>query len=119
MPRAVTAVLLGIAAGFFSGLFGIGGGLVMVPGLVVFLSLSQHRAHATSMAAIVLVAAAAAIPFAASDEVVWSHVVWLLSGSLVGAVIGARVISRVPEAWLARAFVLLAVVAAARLGLGS
>jgi uncharacterized protein len=119
MPRPLAAVLLGLAAGFFSGMFGIGGGLVMVPALVVFMSLPQHRAHATSMAAIVLVAAAAAVPFAASGEVAWRYTVWLLAGSLVGAVVGARAISRISATWLARGFVVLALAAAARLGFGS
>jgi uncharacterized protein len=118
MPRPLTAALLGIAAGFFSGLFGIGGGLVMVPGMVLWLSMTQHRAHATSMAAIVVVAAAAVIPFAADGEVIWDKVGWLLAGSLVGAVAGARLISRVSAVWLARAFVALALVAAVRLALG-
>lgn len=58
--RAVNAsltakgVLLGLLAGVMSGLFGIGGGAVLVPLLVLWLALQQHRAHATSLAAIIV-----------------------------------------------------------------
>lgn len=47
---------VGIAAGIFSGLLGVGGGVVMVPGLVLFLHQSQLHAEASSLLAIVLVA---------------------------------------------------------------
>src|SRR3954469_207289 len=50
-------VALGIAAGLASGLLGVGGGVLMVPALVIFLDESQLRAEATSLLAIVLVAA--------------------------------------------------------------
>jgi uncharacterized protein len=49
-------IALGIAAGVSSGLLGVGGGVLMVPALVLFLDLSQLRAEATSLLAIVLVA---------------------------------------------------------------
>jgi uncharacterized membrane protein YfcA len=52
--------LIGIAAGLASGLVGVGGGVLMVPGLVLFLHQSQLRAEATSLLAIVLVAAVGA-----------------------------------------------------------
>jgi uncharacterized membrane protein YfcA len=48
---------VGIAAGLASGLLGVGGGVLMVPGLVIFLNQSQLHAEATSLLAIVLVAA--------------------------------------------------------------
>jgi uncharacterized membrane protein YfcA len=48
---------IGIAAGMASGLLGVGGGVLMVPGLVIFLHQSQLHAEATSLLAIVLVAA--------------------------------------------------------------
>lgn len=118
MPRFAAIAVVGLAAGFLSGLFGIGGGLVMVPAMVLILGVRQHRAHATSMAAIVLVATAAMIPFAVGSEVDWSKVGWIAIGSLGGAAIGAWGIGRVSEVWLARSFVLLAVVAAIRLGVG-
>jgi uncharacterized membrane protein YfcA len=110
-PRAIG---LGLAAGFLGGMFGVGGGVVMVPGLVLLLSFDQHRAHATSIATIVAVATAGAIPFALEGEVAWDHGVFLMVGSLVGAYVGARFVARIPAVWLARAFVALSMVAAVR-----
>jgi uncharacterized membrane protein YfcA len=53
-------VALGVAAGFVSGLFGVGGGIVFVPALAVVLGLGQLRAEATSLLAILPVAAVGA-----------------------------------------------------------
>jgi uncharacterized membrane protein YfcA len=59
----VRLILIGFLAGLASGLFGVGGGIVMVPLLVWLVAFDQHRAHATSLAAIVVIAAAGAIVF--------------------------------------------------------
>jgi uncharacterized membrane protein YfcA len=56
--RFVRITLIGTAAGFFSGLFGVGGGTVMVPLLVVWLGYGEREATGTSLMAIVLIAAA-------------------------------------------------------------
>ena len=53
---AIAAVAVGVAAGVTSGMLGIGGGVLFVPGLVFFLGLSQLSAEATSLLAIVPVA---------------------------------------------------------------
>lgn len=62
MPSRRTLRLAGVgtAAGVFSGLFGVGGGIVMVPMLVLALSYGEREATGTSLAAIVLIAGAAA-----------------------------------------------------------
>ena len=104
---------LGLAAGFIGGLFGVGGGIVMVPGLVLLLGFEQHRAHATSLAAIVVSATSAGIPFVFDGAVAWDTAGFLLIGSMVGAALGARSIVRISPVWLARAFVAIAIVAAA------
>jgi len=117
MATSLKAGLIGLAAGFIGGLFGIGGGIVMVPGLVLFLSMDQHRAHATSVAVIVVTASAAVVPFAIDAEVDWGTAGWLLVGSMAGAYAGARVIGRIPAVWLARAFVVITVIAAARMAI--
>jgi uncharacterized membrane protein YfcA len=50
----ITAILIGLAAGVLSGLIGIGGGIIMVPALVFFLSYTQHQAQGTSLATLTL-----------------------------------------------------------------
>ncbi len=52
----IGAIAIGLAAGVLAGLLGVGGGVLFVPGLVIFLSLTQHQAEATSLLAIVPVA---------------------------------------------------------------
>jgi uncharacterized membrane protein YfcA len=50
------AIAIGVAGGIVAGLLGVGGGVLFVPGLVIFLNLSQHQAEATSLLAIIPVA---------------------------------------------------------------
>jgi uncharacterized protein len=52
----IGAIAIGAAGGVVAGLLGVGGGVLFVPGLVVFLGLNQHQAEATSLLAIVPVA---------------------------------------------------------------
>jgi uncharacterized protein len=57
----IGAIAIGVAAGVVAGLLGVGGGVLFVPGLVIFLDLTQHQAEATSLLAIVPVAIVGAI----------------------------------------------------------
>ncbi len=115
MPRLLTAIPIGLVAGFASGLFGIGGGVIVVPALVLFLGFSQHRASGTSTATILASSAAALVVFSGEGEVDWRAAAYLLSGSAVGAWLGARNLSRVPDRWLSLAFSVVMVVAALRM----
>jgi len=58
--RTLTLAAIGTAAGLFSGLFGVGGGVVMVPLLILLLGYGEREATGTSLAAIVLIVAVAA-----------------------------------------------------------
>jgi uncharacterized membrane protein YfcA len=91
------AVAVGVAAGVLSGLLGVGGGIVMVPLLVAVVGLGQHEAHATSLAAIVPIAAVGAARFAAAGNVDPVLAALLAAGSLVGAPLGARLMARTHE----------------------
>jgi uncharacterized protein len=115
MKRTAVAASLGLAAGFIGGLFGVGGGTVMVPALVLWLGLSQHRAHATSTTAIIATASASLVQFARDGEVVWSSAGFVLIGALTGAYFGARFMARIPAEWLARGFFVLVMIAATRM----
>ena len=76
--RALKLAAIGTAAGVFSGLFGVGGGTVMVPLLVLWLGYGPREATGTSLAAIVFIAA-----FAAATQGAYGNV-RLLDGILIG-----------------------------------
>ena len=83
-PRRILLVIAtGVGAGFLSGLFGVGGGLVIVPALMAVLRMDQRRASATSLAAIIVTAAVGSGTYALHGEVSWAGAallvgVWLL-----------------------------------------
>ena len=103
---------LGVAVGVLSGLFGVGGGVLIVPGLVLLTRMGQRRAHATSLAAIAPVAAAGAAGYALAAAVDWPAALVVGLASAAGAAVGTRALLRIPERWLARGFVLFLLVAA-------
>jgi uncharacterized membrane protein YfcA len=115
------AALIGVVAGFLSGLFGIGGGVVIVPAFVLILKLDQYRSAATSVATIVVTAAAALVTFVVTatgeDQISWTAAIIVFSGSAVGAVVGARYLERIPEYALTGVFALVMAVGAARMAL--
>jgi uncharacterized protein len=97
LRAAAPAVGIGLVAGMLSGLLGVGGGIIMVPLLVAVLALSQHQAHATSLAAIVPIGAIGALTFGLDGEVDLEVAGLLALGALMGAPIGARIMARIQE----------------------
>jgi hypothetical protein len=110
-------VVLGLAAGFIGGLFGVGGGLLVVPGLVLWLHFEQRRASATSLATIVASSSAAATRFAVDGSVEFDTAFVLFIGAGLGAFAGARLAGHLPNYWLARGFVAIVVLSGVRLAL--
>ena len=109
------AGVLGLVAGGVAGLFGVGGGVVVVPGLVLWIGMSQYRASGTSVAAIVASSAAALSFFAIDGRVEWWAVVLIFVGSGTGAWLGARFVTHIPEFALTAAFAAVMLIAAVRL----
>ncbi len=111
----VKSLALGAVAGVVAGLFGVGGGVIVVPGLVLWLALSQQEASGTSTATIVASSAAAMIAFGISGDVDWSAAGFLLVGSVAGAWLGAWVADRVNERILAISFAAVLTIAGVRM----
>lgn len=105
-------VAVGVAAGLLSGLFGVGGGIVMVPAMVLLIGFGQHRANATSLAAIVPIAAVGAFVFGRADSVNLLAAVLLAAGSLLGVQLGARAMNRLSDERLSFIFGAFLIVAA-------
>ncbi len=109
------AVIIGVVAGFLSGLLGIGGGVVIVPAFVLWLRIDQFRAAATSVATIVVTASAALVTFGIGGAVDWRAALIIFVGSATGAVLGARYLERIPEWSLAAVFSVVMTVGAVRM----
>jgi hypothetical protein len=109
------AVLLGFAAGALSGMFGVGGGILFVPTLSLVVGLSHLEAQATSLAAIIPVAAVGAWRQHEYGNVRWRTALGVGLASAVGVAGGVVLADALSDAALRRLFAVLLIVVAARL----
>lgn len=114
VPMSATAVGGGLVAGAAAGLFGVGGGVLLVPLLVLLLKRSQHVAHATSLVAITLAAITGTARFALDGSVAWAGGAAVAVGAIAGARFGARFLPKLSESGLRRLFAVALLVLAAR-----
>jgi hypothetical protein len=113
--RLGRAAGLGLAAGFLSGLFGVGGGILIVPVLVLALHMNQRLAHGTSLGAVLPIAISGVIGYGVEGEVDWPVALALVVGAIVGAVIGTHALQVLPVRVLAYAFSAVLLLSALRL----
>ncbi len=110
--NTVILMIVGVAVGLLSGMFGIGGGTVIVPALV-WLGFSQRNAAATSMLAIVPTSISGVLSYAYNGNVDWIAAMLLFCGMFVGGQIGSWLLSRLPELvlrWVFVAFLVFVVI---------
>ena len=100
-----TYIGVGLLAGLLSGLFGVGGGTVIVPLLVMFLTFYQRLAAGTSLAAIVPTATVGVISYAVGGHVDWLAAILLAVGAIVGTQIGTWMLPRISQTALRWTFV--------------
>jgi len=107
----VLVVILGFAGGILAGLFGVGGGILFVPTLVLVLGLTQVHAEATSLLAILPTVLVGAWRQSRHGNVDWRAALLVGLGSVVGVLAGTAIQQRVPVRQLSYGFsILLAVV---------
>ena len=119
-PRGIAVmVVVGVLVGLLSGLFGIGGGTIIVPALV-WLGLTQRHAAATSMLAIIPTSVSGVLSYAVNGNVDWIAALLVFIGMFVGGQIGSLLLSRLSEVVLRWAFVVFMafVILAGLLGVG-
>lgn len=97
--------LLGMAAGVVSGLFGVGGAVVIVPGLVLLAKLPQHSAHGTSLAALLpAVGILGVLEYHRRGQVNIPYAAMIAVGILLGAFVGAKLAGGISEPMLRKLF---------------
>ena len=111
----ILLLVVGLGAGFLSGVFGVGGGILVVPGLMIFVKMEQRRAHGTSLAAVLPIAVASLATYWAHGHVDWPVALWLALGALAGAYVGASLLAVISKRNLALIFSIVLVVVGVRL----
>ncbi len=108
----LTLVGIGVASGFLSALFGVGGGILVVPALVLLLRFDSKAATATSLAAIGITAVAGTFSFSLFDHVHWDSAALVGLPALAGSIVGVRAQSLVSSRTLTRLFALFVIAVA-------
>jgi uncharacterized membrane protein YfcA len=111
----VTLVGIGLVSGFFGALFGVGGGIVIVPLLTLFCRFDQRRASATSLAAILVSSVAGAVTYALHGEVKPGAAMVVGLPAVIGVLGGTAVQQRVPLQKLSYGFAVLLAAVGVRL----
>jgi uncharacterized protein len=105
--RTLKLAAIGTAAGLYSGLFGVGGGTVLVPLLILWLGYGEREAAGTSLAAIVVIAAMATVVQGAYGNVVLAKGLLVGAPAVLGALAGTWLQQRVRTETLGLLFALL------------
>ncbi len=114
LPRGLVAAL---GAGVLSGLFGIGGGIVKVPAMILWMEVPTKVATATSNFMIGVTGTAGAAIYYTTGSVLPSIVAPVTIGVFAGAMLGSRLSSRVRSVWLVRIFAVVLLATAVQLAL--
>ncbi len=112
--RFCAVALIGAAAGILAGMFGVGGGMVIVPALTAVMGMTQRRAAATSLAAIIVTSAAGALSYGLAGEVCLPAMLCVSCGAICGTQIGTWLLRILPERilpWIFCAFACCIIVA--------
>jgi uncharacterized membrane protein YfcA len=101
----VLYIILGLIAGIFGGMFGIGGGTILIPALVFLFGLTQHQAQGTTLAIMVPpIGLLAAWRYWQTGNVKLSPAAFICAGFLVGGLIGANLVQNLSDPLLKKLF---------------
>ncbi|NLL81580.1 MAG: sulfite exporter TauE/SafE family protein [Tissierellia bacterium] len=95
---------LGLITGIINGLFGSGGGMIIVPALGYFLGLKEYKAHATAISIILPITIISTIVYFLSNSISIATSLFVMAGSLLGSYIGAKSLKKIPSKILSKAF---------------
>jgi uncharacterized membrane protein YfcA len=115
LHRSLRLAVIGTLAGLFSGLFGVGGGSVIVPLLVLWLGYGEHAATATSLAAIIFIAGFAALTQGLYGNVHVLDAILIGVPAVAGVLIGTWLQQRIPARTVSLLFAGVLVLSAAEL----
>ena len=115
----LSLVLIGILAGILSGLVGVGGGVIMVPLLVLLLGFNQHQAQGTSLAVLVVpVTAVAVYTYHKEGFIDWRYVGIIAMFFVIGGYFGSKIAVGLDQKMLKKVFGFILLIIAGKMLLG-
>ena len=116
MSLVVTLILIGVFAGILGGLVGVGGGIIIVPALIYFLSMSQHEAQGTSLGVIIMPVGIFAVwNYYQKGFVNFKYAAIIAVGFLVGGYLGSKISLSISQEVLKKVFATLMIVIAVKI----
>lgn len=108
-------IIIGIVTGFANGLFGAGGGTIVVPAIEKFLNVEAHKAHATAIAIILPLSILSTFIYVKGVSIDFKMIMYVSIGGVIGGFIGAKFLNKLSSKWLHKIFGIFMIVAAVRM----
>nr|WP_164489001.1 sulfite exporter TauE/SafE family protein [Romboutsia sp. Marseille-P6047] len=107
--------VIGLFTGFINGVFGSGGGTLLVPILNNFLKVEEHKSHATALAIIIFLSTTSSIIYISKGTYDIKLTIQAAIGSIIGGIIGAKLLCKVTGKFLRISFGIVMIIAALRM----
>jgi len=108
-------VILGLFTGLINGLFGSGGGTLLVPGMIFVLGVEEHKAHATAISIILPLAIMSTLIYFNSGIISYKVTLKVALGGILGGYLGAKLLTKIPSSILRKIFAVFMMIAAFRM----
>lgn len=108
-------IIIGLFAGIISGLFASGGGMILVPAFLYWLKINDVESRATSVICILPMVVASGVFYYKNDYIDWKIGLFCAIGGVIGGIVGAKLLNKLPVKYLKIAFTVFLIYAAYRM----
>lgn len=115
MNKTLKSAFIGMVTGFANGLFGSGGGTIVVPCMERIMNITAHKSHATAIAIILPLSILSMFIYFRSVDILWTEAILVSLGGAVGGLTGAKLLKKISGKWLHKIFGLFMLAAAVRM----
>ncbi|MGZ3865297.1 MAG: sulfite exporter TauE/SafE family protein [Bacteroidia bacterium] len=116
MNEVLILLVVGLAAGFLSGMVGVGGGIIIVPALVYFLGFNQHQAQGTTLFMFLFpIGIFGVMTYYKAGHVDWKAALFICSTFIAGSFFGAKLAVNIDQATVKKIFGALIIIMGARM----
>lgn len=107
MKNKIYLIIIGLFTGLINGIFGAGGGMLIVPSLIYIIHLDEHKAHSTAITIILPLCIISTYVYFKNDLMNFKIALPIAIGSTIGGYLGAKLLKHIPNQILRKAFSIL------------